>query len=135
MELVQVLYTSKMSKECSTEMINEILKVSRQNNSVNGLTGILLFRNGEFVQILEGEKLNVYYTLKKIRDDKRHTDMKILKDSPTQERLFSNWAMAFKNDEINNKEMDRRFSDFIEKDGIKNNLSLFSILHSFYFGK
>jgi len=63
-KLFQVLYSSKINKDFNMEQVNQMLEVARKNNSQNGVTGILLLRNGQFLQLLEGERLNVYYTMK-----------------------------------------------------------------------
>lgn len=132
MELVQVLYSSK-SQNRDTSFIDEILQVSRKNNSENGLTGILLYRGGQFVQLLEGDKYNVYYTLKRIRDDRRHNEFTILRDQVVDRRLFERWAMASKIDNEQDNELNQSFNDLIQTKDIKDNLSLFNLLKTFYY--
>lgn len=134
-QLIQVLYVSKLTQDSSIECINNILEKSRQNNKKNEVTGILLYRNHQFLQLLEGDELDVHYTLKKIRDDKRHQDLKILHHGPADSRLFDMWSMAFKSEYDFNPEIDYRIAQLQEKSGIRNNLELVSLLNLFYFNK
>jgi hypothetical protein len=66
----RIIYLSSGIKIFSDEEINDLLKVSRNNNEKNGITGLLLYSDGNFMQILEGEKEAVENTYKKIA--KRH---------------------------------------------------------------
>ena len=132
-KLMQVLYTSRLVNSDAHETIEDILKTSRRNNDLNGLSGILLFRNGEFLQLLEGEKLNVYYTLKKIRDDKRHSGIVIIHDAEIKTKIFDKWSMAFKNTKEEDKGINERFSELLKTDSIKSNIELMAMLNKFYY--
>ena len=132
-KLMQVLYTSRLVDSDPAGTIEDILKVGRKNNELNDISGILLFRNGEFLQLLEGEKLNIYYTLKKIRDDRRHAGIIILHDAEIKTKIFDKWSMAFKAEKEENKETNERFSDLLKTDNIKSNIELMAILNKFYY--
>lgn len=130
---IQVLYISKLVKGQPLSTIDDILNVSRKNNAINNVSGVLLFRNGEFLQLLEGDKLDVYYTLKKIRDDKRHTGLEILHEGEIQHKLFDKWSMAYKPEGEKNPEINDRVTELFQKNSIKNNLQLMSLLNKFYY--
>ncbi len=132
-KMIQVLYSSKLIKSFTPEVIEDILKVSRKNNAANEVSGMLLFRDGDFLQLLEGDKMNVYYTLKKIRDDKRHSGFKILHEAEINTKIFDKWSMAFKNSSEINGEMNEKFSTLLKIDEIKSNLQLMDVLNKFYY--
>jgi hypothetical protein len=131
--MIQILYSSTFTGHDHQKSIDEILLKSRKNNQVNNLSGILLFRNGDFLQLIEGEKINVYYTLKKIRDDQRHMNMKMLYEGEIQKRIFEGWQMAFKFEKDKNPELQKMVLEVIDSQGIANNLELINILNKFYF--
>lgn len=82
-----------------------ILTTARTENPKLGITGVLLYDNGKFLQILEGEKFHLDALLENIKRDKRHTNMEILVDAPISKRELENWNMeAF--DITNTKEKD-----------------------------
>lgn len=132
-KLIQVLYLSKISKEVPPFSVDDILSVSRKNNQLNEVTGILLSKNGEFLQLLEGEELNVHYTLKKIRDDKRHKDFKIVHEGEIQKKLFDNWSMAHKESDVSNKELNSSVDELLQSKSISSNLELIGLLNKFYY--
>jgi hypothetical protein len=134
-QLVRLLYTSVLSKNHSSEVIQEILEKGRASNARNGITGILLFRNGEFLQLLEGDMFNVYFTFKKIRDDERHYKIRILHESPIESRLFSSWTMAYKDEKTSIDFMNDEISHLIKSNGINSNLELSQVLSKFLFQK
>jgi hypothetical protein len=90
----QLLYTSSTSRETSIETIDSILAASRKNNTRDGITGVLLYIDGGFMQVLEGEPATVTATFERIRKDARHWNTGILLDR-TAERAFSSWTMGF----------------------------------------
>lgn len=134
-KMIQVLYSSKTNTDLTMREINHILEVSRRNNSKNNVTGILLYRNGEFLQLLEGDEINVHYTLKKIMDDQRHSDINIFFDKVVERRLFTNWSMAFKTEFDYNPEIDDRLNELKSAPSISGNLSMMSFLNSFFYKK
>lgn len=71
----RIIYLSSGIKIFSDEEIKNLLYVSRINNSKNGITGLLLYAEGNFIQILEGEKEVIEATYHKIQKDNRHKNI------------------------------------------------------------
>ena len=71
--LVHLVYTSIAAREFSKEDHTELLKKSRAANELLGVTGMLLFSEGNFFQVLEGEPEVVDALYTKISRDPRHT--------------------------------------------------------------
>ena len=57
---------------------------------------MLLYREGKFMQTLEGPEIEVQRLREKIRNDPRHGEFTILMEAPIVERSFANWSMGFK---------------------------------------
>jgi len=72
-----------------------LLEQSRTRNAKLGITGALLFNEGRFVQILEGDEATVMELLEDIKRDPRHTDIDVLPPRVFPERTFAHWSMAF----------------------------------------
>lgn len=87
-------YISVETRRLQPADILEILRVSRMKNTVRRITGVLLYFDGLFLQILEGESGQLDDLLTVLRHDRRHTDIRILLDEPTRQRHFPDWSIA-----------------------------------------
>jgi len=92
MFLVSLIYTSEM---VGTIDFRDILEASRVRNEKDGITGVLLFGNNNFVQCLEGAREAVNETYARIATDKRHENLLLLDYRVISTRLFSKWSMGY----------------------------------------
>lgn len=95
MRIYQTLYVSSAAKGTDSRVISDIVSTANNYNSKNNLTGILLFRAGIFLQLLEGAKSEVELLLKKIEKDSRHSNVVRIFEIENNERIFSDWAMGY----------------------------------------
>jgi hypothetical protein len=95
MSLITMVYVSAASEKMTDEQLRELLAVCRRNNQRNHIPGMLLYRNGMFIQAIEGERNDVYELYDKIKHDARHFNVMRVYQSPIVERSFSNWMMGF----------------------------------------
>ena len=77
------------------DCLKAILRSSRSRNTRLGLTGLLIYDDHQFVQVLEGEDAMVRLVYDRIRLDPRHTDVRLLYHGVTTERAFKAWPMGF----------------------------------------
>ena len=94
--MIQISYISKATKAMSQDDLEELLRTSRENNARLGITGMLLYGNKTFVQILEGEEKAVNELVEKIKQDSRHADFQVLKKKTIDRREYADWSMDFK---------------------------------------
>jgi Sensors of blue-light using FAD len=92
--MIRLVYISQAVVGITEEQVQNILKTSQKNNSANGITGVLSFGGGLFMQILEGSEQAVLRLYVKILDDPRHTDCRLIHISPADEQVFQKWSMA-----------------------------------------
>ncbi len=90
-----VVYVSTAAESFKEEELEKILEVSRRKNAALGITGLLLYKDGTFMQFLEGPKEPVLKLLSVIRDDPRHHSMIVISQEEHREREFESWSMAF----------------------------------------
>ena len=93
--LHQLVYSSAPAQKFMQSHLHMILRHARQNNKLRNVTGLLVFVDDTFLQVLEGEETEVKNVFDKIKSDHRHNDIKVLSDSPIQTRAFENWEMAY----------------------------------------
>ena len=91
-----LIYISTAVQALSDEELKEILVISQENNSRDGLTGMLLYGEGTFVQLLEGEVGALNETYERIKADQRHKNLSKLDEGVTELRLFPDWSMGYK---------------------------------------
>jgi hypothetical protein len=91
----QLLYVSTTSHDLGPEAVNAILTSARANNAMLGITGLLLYVEGGFLQLLEGDELAVRELYMRIAADRRHLDTRVMLDREATTRSFPGWAMGF----------------------------------------
>lgn len=90
----QILYVSNTARDASPAMLDDILAVSRRNNPAAGITGMLLYVEGGFLQVLEGEEGPLATLYRTIEADKRHWNAQVLLKRAAP-RMFGEWSMGF----------------------------------------
>jgi hypothetical protein len=96
-KLWQIIYLSRSLVHFTQQDLEELLAKSRQNNQALGLTGMLVYREQRFLQVLEGKVAEVEALFAKIGRDPRHGDVSILLSGQIAERSFGDWRMGFVN--------------------------------------
>ena len=92
--LFNLVYASTVSDGVSSADIDDIISVSHRNNSLVGITGILVLGSGIFFQWIEGPKKEVMSLVNLIETDRRHELMTVLStDEEIRERIFPSWDM------------------------------------------
>ena len=90
-----IIYVSIATEAFADDELLDLLTVSRRNNALHGITGMLLYKKRKFMQLLEGEEGAVRQTYEKILRDPRHRDAVVLLEGKDHERDFEDWTMAF----------------------------------------
>lgn len=90
-----LVYASAESMQMTPDKLQEILKVSREKNAKIGITGILLYSKGSFLQVLEGKENRINSLYKKILQDKRHEKIVKIATFQSNEKIFSDWSMGY----------------------------------------
>lgn len=109
-------YVSTETSPFSQEQLLDLLNDARRVNDERNVTGLLLYREGSFYQVLEGEEAAVKDTFKGIEQDPRHTAVRVLFNGLTEAREFADWQMGFINLDNINIEKLIGFSDFLSRD-------------------
>jgi hypothetical protein len=93
--VIQLIYRSAARTRLSQAELAELLAGARANNTELGLTGILLYDDGSFLQMLEGEREPLIALYARILLDPRHTAVTKLLEREIGEREFGDWKMGF----------------------------------------
>ena len=94
--LVQIIYVSNRKTNCTEKEIEEILKACKKNNASLHLTGVLLYNEHKFLQLVEGEYKVTMEMYDKIKKDNRHENCILISSLFIKERSFPSWQMGLK---------------------------------------
>lgn len=92
--LVRLMYVSRAVPAVDQEELLAILRKSKANNPALGVTGVLCFSEGTFLQVLEGGRSAVNRLYNRIAGDARHTQVELLSYEEIGERRFAGWSMG-----------------------------------------
>lgn len=80
--------------EEEAEMVRAISRTSRLSNQANGITGLLAYAHGVFLQVIEGEEAVVEALFSRILTDPRHNNTQVLHRGDISERIYADWGMG-----------------------------------------
>jgi hypothetical protein len=93
--LYQLIYSSRAAQPMTAAELEEILVDARDGNVKHDITGALVYVDGVFIQILEGDRDDVNRLLANIADDPRHRSLKVFYEAAVEQRAFASWRMAY----------------------------------------
>ena len=91
-----LVYTSSTTVLLTEADLHRSLSQWQAANAHAGITGVLLYSEGDIMQVLEGEVDRVQALFATIAGDVRHRDVTKLADGPVDERTFADWSMRFR---------------------------------------
>jgi hypothetical protein len=92
---ILLAYSSQAIRHFESRDLVDLLTLARVNNERLGVSGMLLYIDGSFFQVLEGDEELLHALYKKIECDKRHAKVIKLIEEPIDKRTFSNWSMGY----------------------------------------
>jgi hypothetical protein len=111
--IFSLIYVSYATKELHHDELIDLLRISRRNNESDDITGLLLYADQSFMQILEGSEEIVRSRFASIQKDPRHVDVTILVTSYQKEREFPQWSMGFRNLQTLSAEDQKAYSSYL----------------------
>lgn len=91
--LVRLLYASR-AVNASAELLEAIVEHAKLRNVRRGITGVICFGNGTYMQLIEGERSTVNELYSKMMTDPRHKDLTLLAYEEIEERFYGKWTMG-----------------------------------------
>lgn len=114
MSLHCLVYVSLANQEMSDSHLQSMLKKAREKNEGLSITGMLLYRDGFFMQALEGELKDIDDLFNTISKDPRHRDVLLIYKKPIQQRGFPDWTMGFNKIDDKNIDAINGYTDFLQ---------------------
>lgn len=135
----QLIYFSQGTRQLSEIELKSMLNISRNNNTRQQVTGILVALDNCFLQLLEGDKTTITRLFEKIKTDDRHTDVLTLHKGVVENRNFPDWSMGFQVTSLETFKREIGFIDisnrqlFIENHLRKANAKVIRLIKRFYY--
>lgn len=95
MAVIQWVYASAATIPFDSSDLEDLLAKARANNRKVNVTGMLLYHDGSFLQVLEGEEKHIEVIVDKIKKDDRHCNVMMLYKGEIDAPNFGNWSMGF----------------------------------------
>ena len=115
MSLHCLVYVSLSNQEMTEKDLKNLLKGARAEMKDLDITGLLLYRDGFYIQALEGEECKIDALFDRISKDPRHRDVTTVYKKPIQQRSFTDWTMGFSRiDDATALEKIDGYSDFLQ---------------------
>lgn len=95
--MLELAYTSRASEMMTDIQLDQLLNQATRFNKLHNITGLLLYNDGIFFQVLEGQEATVNALYGSIKQDFRHYDVRQIYSQTTEERHFAEWSMRFFN--------------------------------------
>ncbi len=95
-KLIHIVYMSFSSRNLSEEELDDFLTLIRKKNQTRGVTGLLLYNDETFIQIIEGYQDSIDELFEIISKDNKHTNILKLLEEPIDKRAFPDWSMGFR---------------------------------------
>ncbi|CAG1016769.1 Blue light- and temperature-regulated antirepressor BluF [Burkholderiaceae bacterium] len=92
--LVRLIYASRAAAPMNAEELATLMKGARSYNAHAGITGVLVYSDGIFLQLIEGGRDAINALYKRIVCDERHHHVTLLSYDELAERRFAGWAMG-----------------------------------------
>jgi hypothetical protein len=105
-------YVSSATRLLSADELHELLETCRAINAARQVTGALLYQDGNFMQVIEGERDVIETLYETITRDSRHRNLTVLIRGTTPEPQFGAWSMAFADLSTADTELARGYSRF-----------------------
>lgn len=93
--MLRIFYISAAARRATPNEIDSLLAVARKRNRRDNITGVLLYHEGSFAQVLEGPEKAVRECFHRIESDRRHSGCSIILEEYAPQRLFGGWDMGF----------------------------------------
>lgn len=91
----QIMYSSQATAPMTVSSLEQILTDARSGNQARNVTGALVYVDGVFFQILEGDENVVRELMANIARDSRHRSVKVFYEAEVDVPAFSSWRMAY----------------------------------------
>ena len=112
--MIRLIYVSSATQLMSEADLIHLLDQARNRNERLNVTGMLLYAEGNFIQVLEGKAENVEEIFESILNDDRNEGTIVIEKENIKERDFADWSMGFRNLTNDKGTLTKGYSNFLD---------------------
>lgn len=112
--MFQLLYVSTATHPLDDTELLVLLKAARKKNTPLNIHGMLLYKEGKFMQILEGEEAVVRKLYAEISRDTRHRNLTVIFERQCTQTVFNDWSMGFAHLDVDTVKTLPGYTDFLD---------------------
>ena len=94
-DLLQMVYVSLSPHNLTEDDLAELLIEIRDKNKRQNVTGLLMYHDGAFIQVIEGQKEVIDELYEQLKKDERHHTLLVLLEEYVDHRSFPDWSMGY----------------------------------------
>ncbi|HKL08468.1 MAG TPA: BLUF domain-containing protein [Bacteroidales bacterium] len=94
-DLIHIVYVSFSVNDLTEKNLEDLLVDIRKRNKLQKVTGLLLYNDGTFIQLIEGKTGIIQNLFEKIQNDRRHSNVVLLLEESIKKRAFPDWTMGY----------------------------------------
>ena len=93
--MISIIYVSSAVPQFSESTLQDLVELCQATNERLAVTGVLIYSDGNCMQVIEGPDLATHALYDRIKRDSRHCDVTTINVQPLEERQFQGWSMAY----------------------------------------
>ena len=113
--MIRIVCVSTSEQLLSQDALLDILRTNAQNNERDQITGLLVYHNGDFLQVLEGPEGLIEQVMERVIVTSDKGAVNVLLQEEIEDRYFDRWTMSFATKENLAPEDQKHLSDFLER--------------------
>lgn len=131
-DIFAIAYVSNARTDLTMTEIDELFKFVIDFNTKNTITGILLYKEGDFMQIIEGTKKSIVNLYNRILNDNRHKNVITLYNNTIEGRIFESYETGFTVlKDFHHIEKLNEYFEWVKESGIANVNKLINLASKF----
>lgn len=95
-QLHSLIYVSRACRPFPTNELHSLQAKALEANRAAGISGCLLYQDGQFMQLLEGQRETILALYERIRRDPRHDNLRLVMEAPVKRRIFRDWGLILR---------------------------------------
>lgn len=110
-----ISYVSTAIKDLPPDEVVKILEETQIRNKKHGVNGLLIYSDGNFFEVIEGEEIKIKNLFKIIREDTRHKNIIMIFEKEVDKPFFEDKDANFISEDTQYRSMNlRNFSYYIK---------------------
>ena len=101
-----ISYLSTANRDINQDEVAELLDLTEVRNNTAGVNGLLIYSDGNFFEVIEGEETKIKELFENIKEDPRHRNIMIVFEKKIDKPLFEDKEANFISENTKHRQME-----------------------------